>query len=57
MAKKEKKLCKWKKNDIEDRFDELCSIVGGARYVCRKCGRGAQKKKWLCKAGEVSHPS
>ena len=44
-----KKLCKWKKGDVEDDFDELRKIVAKPAYVCRKCGRVADKKKWLCK--------
>jgi hypothetical protein len=44
-----KSLCKWKKDDYEDKFDELKDIVKGAKYVCLKCGRSAKTKKALCK--------
>ena len=49
MAKKAKELCKWKKDEISDKLDELSDIVRNPRYVCIKCGRVADKKKWLHK--------
>ncbi len=49
MAKKEKRLCKWKKNDIDKKFDEFSDIVRNPEFVCTKCGRVADKKKWLHK--------
>jgi lipopolysaccharide biosynthesis regulator YciM len=44
-----KTLCKWKKDEFDKRMDALKEIVSKPRYVCRKCGRVADKKKWLCK--------
>ena len=49
MAKKEKLLCKWKKEAINKKFDEFCDIVRNPGFVCKKCGRVADKKKWLHK--------
>ena len=49
MAKKEKLLCKWKKEAINKKFDEFCDIVRNPKFVCKKCGRVADKKKWLHK--------
>ncbi|MBW2610747.1 MAG: hypothetical protein JRE12_00080 [Deltaproteobacteria bacterium] len=49
MAKKEKRLCKWKEAAIGDNFDAFKDIVKVPRYVCKKCGRVANKKKWLHK--------
>ena len=49
MAKKEKRLCKWKEDDISEKFDEFITIVSDPKYVCKKCGRVADKKKWLHK--------
>lgn len=49
MAKKEKRLCKWKEDDISEKFDKLITIVGNPKFVCKKCGRVADKKKWLHK--------
>ncbi len=49
MAKKEKMLCKWKKDDIEKKLDTLSDIVRNPKFVCKKCGRVADKKKWLHK--------
>jgi len=49
MAKKKKHLCKWKEDDISAKFDKLITIVSGPKFVCKKCGRVADKKKWLHK--------
>jgi hypothetical protein len=48
MAKK-KLLCKWKKDDIDKKFDKFSAIVRNPEFVCIKCGRVADKKKWLHK--------
>ena len=56
MAKKEKKekmLCKWKKDDISKKLDILSDIVRNPKFVCKKCGRVADKKKWLHKPVEL----
>ena len=53
MAKKEKRLCKWKEDDISKKFDKLISIVSDAQYLCKKCGRVANKKKWLHKPASL----
>jgi hypothetical protein len=49
MAEKEKHICKWDKDRIEDKLDQLMKIVKAPGYVCRRCGRAAGDKKWLCK--------
>jgi len=49
MAEEQKHLCKWKKAEFDDRFEALKSIVAQPRYACRRCGRVARSKKWLCK--------
>jgi len=49
MAKKTKLLCKWKKDDINKKFDEFSDIVRNPKFICKKCGRVADKKKWLHK--------
>ncbi len=48
-----KKLCKWKKSDIEKDSKELKDIVRSPGYVCMKCGRAAEKKGNLCKPDEL----
>jgi lipopolysaccharide biosynthesis regulator YciM len=47
VSDKKKHLCKWDR--IEDRMEELVKIVKSPEYVCKKCGRAARDKKWLCK--------
>ena len=49
MAKKEKSLCKWSENDLDKKFDKFITIVSDPKFVCKKCGRVAAKKKWLHK--------
>ena len=49
MAKKTKELCKWKQEDISDKLDKFSDIVKNPKFVCIKCGRVADKKKWLHK--------
>ena len=53
MAKKVKELCKWKKDDISEKFDKLTRIVKDPKFVCKKCGRVADKKKWLHAAASL----
>lgn len=48
MAKKEKELCKWKKDEISEGFDSIIKIVEEPKFVCKKCARVSDKKKWLC---------
>ena len=50
MAKKIKRLCKWKEDDISKKFDKFTKIVSEPKFACKKCGRVADKKKWLHKA-------
>jgi 3-methyladenine DNA glycosylase/8-oxoguanine DNA glycosylase len=47
MAKKAKILCKWKQEDITKKFDKYSDIVRNPKFICTKCGRVADKKKWL----------
>lgn len=49
MAKKEKRLCKWKEDNISKKLDKFISIVSDPQFLCKKCGRVADKKKWLHK--------
>ncbi len=49
MAKKDKRLCKWKEDDLSKKFDKFKKIVSEPTFVCKKCGRVADKKKWLHK--------
>ncbi len=39
MAKKAKRLCKWKEGDIAKKFDEFIDIVKNPTLVCKNCGR------------------
>jgi hypothetical protein len=48
MPKKLKRLCDWKKEQLDD-LDSYRDIVLDPQHVCKECGRVANKKKWLCK--------
>lgn len=44
-----KELCEWSKDQIREHFELLAYIVAKPTYVCTKCCRAANQKKWLCK--------
>ena len=47
MAKKENRMCKWSEKDLGENFGKFAAIVSNPKFVCRKCLRVADKKKWL----------
>ena len=49
MATKTKPMCRWKQGEISDKFDKYAAIVKNPKFVCKKCGRVAYKKKLLHK--------
>jgi hypothetical protein len=49
MAKESQHLCKWEKGDIKERFDKLKALVVPPAFICRKCGRVANRSDLLCK--------
>jgi 16S rRNA G1207 methylase RsmC len=53
MAKKEKRMCKWKENDLSEKFDKFTAIVSNPKFVCKKCLRVADKKKLLHKPASL----
>ena len=48
-----KELCKIKKALIEYDIDAYCQLVDKPRFVCRRCGRAANKKKYVCKPTRI----
>jgi len=48
VAKKEKHLCQWKKDEITKGFKRLKKIVRAPRFACQNCCRAASKEKYLC---------
>lgn len=49
MAKKDKRLCKWKEDDLNEKIDEFMDIIRKPKFLCNKCGRVANDKKLLHK--------
>ncbi len=42
-----KELCEWSRAQLKEHFDQLQTIVSKPVYICPKCGRVANRKKWL----------
>jgi len=40
--------------DYAKKFEKFSSIVSNPKYACTKCGRVADKKKWLHKPIELT---
>lgn len=49
MGKEKKALCKWDKESIKDKIDEIKTIVKEPGFVCKRCARVANDKEYLCK--------
>jgi hypothetical protein len=45
----EKPICKLKKDQLAAILPILAAEAAQSRYICRRCGRLARSKKWLCK--------
>ncbi len=51
---KEKKLCKWvKDDDLEEALKDYKRLVVSATHLCTKCGRVCNDKKLLCRAEKL----
>lgn len=52
--KEKRTLCKLvEANYLSDSLDEYLKLVRKGRFVCRRCGRVARKKRNLCKPKEL----
>ena len=47
------RLCKMKKIQILQHFDDLSEMVSNPKYICNKCARAANKKSNLCSAVKI----
>lgn len=52
--KEKKKLCKLVKDNVLDKnMDKYLSKIDNPEYVCKSCGRVANKKNILCKSYKI----
>lgn len=51
--KKIKKLCEIKKEDYKLYEDDIIKIVKNPLFICKKCLRVANDKKFLCKEKDI----
>lgn len=53
---KSEKLCKLanKKDYLDKNLEEYIKLVGEPKFLCKKCGRAAEKEKQLCKAKKLT---
>jgi hypothetical protein len=51
-----KELCKLKKSDLHQRLSEMAQRWDECVYLCKKCGRVAPDKSWLCKPKTMATP-
>lgn len=50
-----KELCKLKKKELQALLPQLAAALATTPlFMCRKCGRVAPEKGWLCKPSAVS---
>jgi len=50
---KQKTLCKFKRHEIEEHFKDLAKHTRSSNFLCKKCARSANSKKWLCKPESI----
>ena len=48
-----KEICEWSEKDLRKHYLKLRDIVTNPQYVCMKCGRAANRKKWLCQVKKL----
>jgi len=49
-----KSLCKLKKDDLRAVLPQLAAAAANSPFICKKCGRIAPDKDWLCKPVLIS---
>jgi len=47
-------LCKLISNDFhKEKESDFKKILKGSKYYCKRCGRAASRKKFLCKPAKI----
>lgn len=48
-----KSLCDMNKNEIENDIEKIMTIVNKPKYICVKCARAVNEKKYVCKPVKI----
>lgn len=54
MSKIKKSLCKESKESVMANIDEILNAVMKPKFICEKCARVSNRKKYLCDAVKIS---
>ena len=54
MSKLKKSLCKESKESVMANIDEILDAVKKPKFICEKCARVSNKKKYLCDPLRIS---
>jgi len=54
MSKIKKTLCKESKESVMANIDEILDAVKKPKFICEKCARVSNKKKYLCEPVRIS---
>ena len=46
-------LCDLNKKEVEKNIEKIMAIVNKPKFVCQKCARAANEKKFVCKPVKI----